>query len=59
MTCRMRGSSSARARQIHDDIALFAIHRVQFDAEFRAVVIDLAAAVAGHAPHLHSKLEEE
>ena len=39
------------ARQIHDDVALFAIHRVQFDAEFRAVVIDFAAAVASHASH--------
>ena len=47
----MRLERGQVARQIDDDVALLPVHRVELDAELRAVVIGLAAAVSGHRSH--------
>src|SRR5581483_5446442 len=39
------------ARQVHDDVALLAIHGVELDTNLRAGVIGLAASVTGHRSH--------
>jgi hypothetical protein len=40
------------ARQVDHNVALLSIHRIKFDAEFCPTLIDLAVAVASHAPHM-------
>src|SRR5207244_3262230 len=47
----MRLERGQVARQIDDNVALLPVHRVELDAELRAVVIRLAAAVSGHRSH--------
>src|SRR5205085_5437262 len=47
----LRLERSQIARQIDDDVALFPIYGIELNAEFSAVVIRLAAAVAGHRSH--------
>src|SRR5205823_7575753 len=42
------------ARQIDYDVALLSIHRIEFDAKFCSVVMDLGAAVTSHASHNRS-----
>jgi hypothetical protein len=37
--------------QIHHDVTLLPINGIEFDAEFRSVVIGLAAAITSHASH--------
>ena len=40
------------ARQIYYHIALFPVHGIQLDAEFRSGVIGLATTVSSHASHI-------
>src|SRR5205814_5591387 len=39
------------AREVNRNLTLFTIHRAQFHAQFYAVAIGFAAAVASHAAH--------
>ena len=48
------------ARHIHHNVTLFAIDRVEFDADFCPAVVDLATSVTSHAAHclpLKSKMD--
>ena len=39
------------AWEIDYDVALFSVYGIELDAKFRPAMIDLAAAISGHASH--------